>query len=558
MARKSRYETTAEIAGATVWNAAGYGRLSVEDRGEADSLINQELMLRQHIERSPDMKLSRVFSDNGLTGTNFARPGFEALMDAVRRGTVNCIVVKDLSRFGRDYIEAGNFIETVFPSLGVRFVSINDGYDSNDPLCWDDGMSIALRNIVNAAYVKDISMKLRSAYDAKRSRGDFIGPKAPYGYTRLTEKKSQLVIDEEAAAVVREIFKLRIEGASLWEIALKLDAAGVPAPSHYAYIKGYRNDKRFAEPSLWNYSVILKILSNKVYIGHLELGKKKTVRMGVRVKQPKENWIFNKDMHDPIVSQADFDAVAEIALKQKQYREMMPKADRPPTPENIFAGIIFCGVCGRAFNRKSLTGMGRKQTLYYLCLSCQHHGISSKGKSFNSDELKSVVHQVILAQIKACADKAAVAERIRLSDPVIRRLAELHDELDKSQKRISFLEANEGRLLSDHYDGLLSKEEYQHVSKKRNDEKLARIAKCAELLTEMEQYTPGYWQSKKHVDVIEWFNNQPELTRDMLEALVERIEIDEGKKVTIRYKYQDEFAALEQFVDMNEGVIDAV
>jgi len=555
MARKSKYAQSTETKSETpIWVAAGYGRLSGEDRGEADSLANQELMLRRYIEQAPDMKFFDIYSDNGLTGTNFERPAFEALMETIRRGKVNCIVVKDLSRFGRDYIEAGNFIETVFPSLGVRFISINDSFDSNDPLCWSDGMSIALKNIINAAYAKDISVKMRSAYDAKRRRGDFTGSKTPFGYTRLPEKKSQLVIDEEAASVVRDIFRWRIEGASLKEIAAKLDAAGVPNPSHYAYLKGHKNDSRYAKPTPWYGSVAGDILGNVAYIGHLELGKRIAVSMGNNVTQPEENWIFTQNTHEPIISQADFDIVAEITRKAKENRrEGLQKRERPEMPDNIFKGLAYCGVCGHTFNRNSRIGKDGERKLFYQCLTCQDRGNGGAGKPMTLDKFKAIVYESIMAQIRFCADKHAIAESIRLSDPVTSRLENAQNEIDKAKKRIAYIEASAERLLSDHYDGLLSKDEYQTISKKRADERIALSAKLETLLSSIEQYQPEYWNRKNRVDVFEQLQNQAELTRDMLDELVERIEVDGNMNVTIVFRYEDEFAAMEQFINENGG-----
>ena len=511
-------------------------------------------MLRRHIERSQDMTLHSVFSDNGMTGTNFERPGFDAMMDAIRRGEANCIVVKDLSRFSRDYIEAGNFIETVFPSLGIRFVSIGDNFDSNDPLCWSDGMSIALKNIINAAYAKDISVKMRTAYDAKRRRGDFTGAKTPFGFTRLPDKKSQLVVDEEAAAIVREIFRWRIEGISLQAIAARLDASGIPNPSHYAFLKGQRNDRRYASPVPWDGSVVANILSNVAYIGHLELGKRVAVSMGNNVRQPVENWVFTHNTHEPIVSQGDFDAVAEIRRNAvERRREAMQKKTPPAMPDNLFKGLIFCKACGHTFNRDSKIRKSGGRSIFYLCLTCQKRGNGVKGRKIMLDSLTGIVYETIMAQVLVCADRHAIAESIRLSDPITRRVEGAYAEIGKARNRIAFIEGNAERLLSDHYDGLLSREDYQLVSKRRGDERRELSERLELLLAGVEQYTPEYWNSRKYVDALEWFKGQKGLTREMLDAFVERIEVDENTNVAIRYAFQDEFAALEQFVNENGG-----
>ena len=557
MARKSRYsETCTATTEINSWNSAGYGRLSVEDTGEAESLVNQELMLRLFIEKAPDMKLSRIYSDNGLTGTNFARPGFEALMDAIRRGEINCVVVKDLSRFGRDYIEAGNFIETVFPSLGVRFISINDNFDSADPQCWADGMSIALKNIINAAYAKDISMKLRTAYDAKRRRGDYTGSLPPFGYRRLPDNKRQLIIDEEAAEIVRDIFRWRIEGATLKEIAARLDEADIPNPTHYAYLKGVKNDKRFAVCKPWEGTTVGYILGNIAYIGHLLLGKKIAVSMGNRVQQPEENWVTSYNTHEPIISQADFDIVAEINRQStERRRDLLKKCDNPPLPDNIFKGYVYCGVCGYTFNRVTSMDKNNERTIHYTCLTCQKRGKSGRGKWITIERLESAIIESIRSQIQVFADCHALAESLCKSNPVSNRLKNDQAIIDQSRKRIAFIENNKDRLLSDHYDGLLSKEDYQRISIQREDERLALAKTLETLVSEMEQYTPEYWDSQKYVYMFEQVRNLSELTSDTMEAFVERIEVDENMNVNIKLRYQDEFAALHCFVNENGGVV---
>jgi len=198
--RKVRLDAPVPVVNPIVYKTAVYARLSIEDtRNDDTNLIeNQILMVKNYIENHSELTLCNVFSDNGMTGTNFNRSGFENLMQEVRCGKINCIVVKDLSRFGRDYIEAGNFLEVIFPRLGIRFISITDNYDSFDARCQGEGMYIALKNIINASYAKDISLKVRSAYKAKREKGEPIIQWAPFGYLKSPENKHQLIIDNEA------------------------------------------------------------------------------------------------------------------------------------------------------------------------------------------------------------------------------------------------------------------------------------------------------------------------------------------------------------------------
>jgi DNA invertase Pin-like site-specific DNA recombinase len=273
VSRKNIENTHVEsIKTKALFNAAVYARLSSEDR-EALSLDNQILLIKDYIEQQPDLSLCGVFSDNGLTGTNFERPGFDDLMENIRRGKVNCIVVKDLSRFGRDYIEVGNFIEVIFPRLGVRFISIGDNYDNHDPRCQGDGMYIALKNMINAFYAKDISVKICSAYAVKREKGEFTGKCPPFGYVKSPGNRNVLVIDSEAAEIVRLIFKFNLEGMNVHMIGRELTRIGIPNPGHYRYIKGIYKEERYKNPQHWDTTVVKDILESVVYLGHLAVGK---------------------------------------------------------------------------------------------------------------------------------------------------------------------------------------------------------------------------------------------------------------------------------------------
>jgi DNA invertase Pin-like site-specific DNA recombinase len=552
MARKSRYAEKEAAVNAVppALNAAGYVRLSNEDI-ETESIENQELMVRKYIERSPDMSLTAVFSDNGLTGTDFHRPGFEALMDAIRGGKVNCVVVKDLSRFGRDYIETGNYIETIFPQMGIRFISIGDDFDSADPRCREDGMSVALKNIINAAYVKDLAVKMRTAWDAKMRRGDYTGAHPPFGYMRLPGDKTKLVIDEEAAEYVRMMYRWRTEGATLKEIAGRLDGLGVPNPAHYAYLKGRRNDRRFAEPKPWEPAAINDILENCVYIGNLVQGKHKDI-LHKRYKQPKEDWVYNYGTHEPIVSRDDFDKAAAIRQSGTERRkELWAKRTGPELPENIFKGLLFCGECGYSFNRSTYAKKDGTRKIFYTCLTCQKRGASQKNRWMAYDDLYRVVFESIMAQVRVCADHHAIAERLRQSDPALRQTEARRKEAGDLCKRISAIENRKERLLCDLYDGILSRSDYEMISRQRSDELTALSARLAAVTAEQEPYQPSFWDRNLCVSAFERFQDPKELTREMLETLVERIEVGKDLSVRITFRYRDEFAALAQFLKQN-------
>jgi len=465
--------------------------------------------------------------------------------------------VKDLSRFGRDYIEAGNYLETIFPRLGIRFISINDKYDSFDPRCQGDGITVALKNMINAYYAKDISTKMRVSYDARHRKGEFISAFTPFGYIRSPESKSKLIIDPEAAEIVRQIFRWRIEGALLREIADRLNQAGVPNPAHYSYLKGLRHDERFAEPIPWETSAIPQILGNIAYAGHMALGKQKNVQMNKKSRQPKENWYFTYNTHEPIVSQEDFDTVAKMTGERAKLRqEIFKKRQGPPLPENLFKGIIYCKVCGHTFSRTARLSNDRAtRNIYYGCLHCRNHGLSNgKHRWIGYEDLKSVVYNIIMPYIQACVDERNLAEKRRLSDPITRMRHDKEKEIQNIKQRIVSIDSREERLLCDYYDGVLSKADYQLISAQRDTERLELAIRLEKLLHTREEYQPGFWDKNPCVNAFTQFYEARELTRDMLERLVERIDVTDSLGVEILFRFRDEFAALKNFNIGNEGV----
>ena len=270
---------------ARIYKAAGYIRLSVEDGGKpgADTLEGQKALIRGFISQQPDMELVGLFCDNGKTGTDFARPQFEQMMELVRRGKADCLVVKDLSRFGRNYKETGNYLERIFPFLGVRFVAINDAFDTLSAERTQEGYIVPLKNLINEVYSKDISRKSGTALQTKQLSGDFIGAWAPYGYDKDPANKNHLIVNEKTAPVVRQIFRWRAEGVSVVQIGRRLNEAGIPSPSAYLYETGAVKTEKYKNAP-WYTTTVKSILSRPVYLGHMVQGRKRQSFYGDAVR----------------------------------------------------------------------------------------------------------------------------------------------------------------------------------------------------------------------------------------------------------------------------------
>ena len=259
------------------WMAADYTRLSKEDgdKEESDSINNQKALIQHYTENRPELCLVKHYSDDGYTGVNFNRPGFQKMLEGIKDGQINCIIVKDLSRFGRNYIEVGRYIERIFPALGIRFIAINDNYDSLYNNSSSDQLLLPFKNLINDAYSRDISVKVRSNLDVKRRQGDFVSPSVPYGYKRLETDKNKLAIDEPAANIVRLIFAKRIEGQSNLQIAALLNQMKVPTPIRYKQENGSHAKTAFQVYSTpkWYGTTVRRILENEIYTGTLVQGK---------------------------------------------------------------------------------------------------------------------------------------------------------------------------------------------------------------------------------------------------------------------------------------------
>ena len=269
-------ELTPATSTARVYKAAGYVRLSVEDGGKpgADTLEGQKALIGGYIAEQADMQLVGLFCDNGRSGTDFARPQFEKLMDLVRKGQIDCIVVKDLSRFGRNYKETGNYLERIFPFLGVRFIAINDNFDTLTAERTQDGYIVPLKNLINEVYSKDISRKSGSALETKQLKGEFIGAWAPYGYSKDPENKNHLIVNPDTAPIVRQIFAWRKERISVVQIGRRLNDAGIPSPSAYLYLTGAVKTEKYKDV-LWHTQIIKSLLAHPVSLGHMVQGRKK-------------------------------------------------------------------------------------------------------------------------------------------------------------------------------------------------------------------------------------------------------------------------------------------
>lgn len=308
---ESHFQDKARVS---TYNTAVYARLSIEDNGcSSDSIKNQIEMIKKYIAEKQDLTLHSVFYDNGMTGTNFDRPGFVAMLEEIKKGNINCVAVKDLSRFGRNYIEAGNYLEKIFPFLGVRFISINDSYDSIS-VTSNEELTLSLKNICHHIYAKDISRKICTVFDAKKKQGLFLGRFAPYGYKKSDNNRYKLEIEEETAGTVRDIFKMRLEGISAAKIARFLNDQGTASYSKLLFERGFIKGTKGEPLSHWSSGSVLGILKNPVYCGCMVERKSDSAyyKGGQKIEIPKSEWNYIENTQEAIIDKVTFEKVQKL------------------------------------------------------------------------------------------------------------------------------------------------------------------------------------------------------------------------------------------------------
>lgn len=536
------------VATERVYHVAAYVRLSVEDNnrsGNQDSIAMQQYMLEKYIEGQPDMVLRGVFSDNGESGADFVRPGFEAMMDRVRKREIDCIVVKDLSRFGRNYVETGYYLEKIFPYLGVRFVAVNDHYDTEKR---NEGseLILPLKNLVNDLYAKDISRKTCSSLLTKQKNGEFIGTFPPYGYLKSPSDKHKLVADPEVAGVVREIFQWRLEGLGSNRIARRLNDRGIPSPSMYHYQRGLRKRKPEGAAAIWQEQGIRRMTANPVYAGNMAQGKtRKALCDGIpRGKVSRGDWIMVKGTHEPLVSQEIFDQVRKAA------EERSPKGcslhGKCGTTENIFKGLVICADCGTKMKRiKDVYPSGKVRYTFRCRIYAENLG--GRGctmKYVGEAELKEAVLHALRMQTDSALDLEKTLEHLRGQEGFRKKCRELSESIGKIRKREKRNIALRSTLFESYCDHTLSEPEYLSMKAEYDREAKELAEELEQLEGEKKKYTCDLTPQNEWIVSLKRYQNEKVVTRKMAEELIKHIRVSGYNTVSITWNFQDEFERL--------------
>ncbi|CAK7024531.1 MAG: hypothetical protein EUB_02277 [Eubacterium sp.] len=521
-----------------------YIRLSLadEDTGygnktESDSISNQRMLINRFLDDSPMLaKCPRFeFADDGYTGTNFQRPQFTAMMEKVRSGEINLICVKDFSRFSRDYIETGNYLECTFPFLGVRFISINDGYDSDDYKGTTGGLEVVMRSIIYAAYSKDLSVKTTTAKIQMMKKGKYVGGYAPYGYILHPTIRNKLKRDPEAAEVVRRIFDEALTGRNTSKIARGLNDDGILTPGQYFRSK-HPDKKKFSRMSdkvSWTTAMVYKVLTSYVYTGATVGHKRKSCGVGSHktVAQDHEDWIIVDGMHEAIVSKEEFE------LAQAVIRGGVKKPQRT-MKEYPLKGLVCCGNCKRTMTRRTL----KDGTVFYQCGHSTHDRDTEcrVGERFLETPIEEAVYNAISLHL-SLIEKKAVQNR-EVGDLRKAAIQECADNIRSLQKQAEQLKSLKLRLYEKYAAGTISREEYIK-QKSEADVKLAENDKAIQCGHErMQQLDSEQSCSDKRLDAVSReIKVNGLLTYELAHAFVEAIYVHDHDGIEIAWKFKDIF-----------------
>lgn len=557
MARKSRNSQTPLITNTQnkIYKVAIYLRLSVEDKrdNELHSIGNQQKICMKYINNNDDLVLVREFVDNGFSGINFNRNAFSEMLEAIDRGEIDCIIVKDISRFGRNHLEIGKYIDYVFPEKNVRFISINDNYDTFNKMGGSEELLIRFKNIINENYVNDYSTKIKSTIDSKMKKGEFLPSltSMPYGYLKDVKNNTYL-IDEETKNVIINIFELRSQGKSFNYIAKCLNEYGIPSPGKLRFLKGYTKDKRF-ENAIWLRSTLRSMLSNQTYIGHRVHGKvQKNSLKDKKVRKNSDEWTIIENAHPPIITQELFDAVQIVNNNEKLKLENHNVCDdvgfecRP-----LFQNKLYCGDCGsKMLAQKAVLRKNSKAPNYvfYRCSEFVKMDKKICSKHYIQGKKILIILENLLKNNFLISNKIENILKLFESTKTPNKnfdLINIENELFKNEE-------TRLQLGADYINGILDKDEYLYI-KKKYLEKFDDLTNQKEIILNTDlQRDEVIYTANTMLDSLLQFNNTKEIDRKIIDVLVDKINIYEDDRIEIVFTFDNLFSDVNQILFKSE------
>lgn len=534
------------------FKVAIYLRLSKEDddlscssgvKSESNSISNQRKLIYDFLKSHTELELYDEYKDDGKSGSNFDRAEFQRMMKDIEAGKVNCVIVKDQSRFGRDYIDVGKYKEKIFPKLGVRFITINEGYDSLSATSSDD-LAFTINSFVYDFYIRDISTKIRTNLTAKKQNGEYAGAFVAYGYVKDSNDKSKLVVDQFAADVVRDIFRWKIEGLSPQNIAVRLNELGIPSPAEYKKLSGsnYKTSFQTSSKAVWSHVSVRRILKNEIYLGVMIQGKRTTPNYKTKtvVTKAESEWLRVEGTHEAIISARDFELVQELLRDDTHCR-----AGDVTVP--VYAGRIYCGDCGAAAVRKTVSYAGRRY-VYYVCNANKRDKTVCNRHSIREDVLDRVIYQTVRHQIDLLLDVDKALRQFENLSWEKHKLKQLDASIEIQEEVVRKNNTLRLGIYEDLRAGLLDRSEYESLKKELAERIAEATAAIEKLNKEKREILDGVSKQQSWIEQFRQYENVTELTRPMVIHLIERINIFEDSHIEIVFRHRNQIKEILRFI----------
>ncbi|NCB92439.1 MAG: recombinase [Clostridia bacterium] len=524
-----------------IYRAGSYRRLSQDDgNGEvSNSIVNQTELIQDFEKSHSDIHIVAEYDDDGYSGTNFDRPAFKRMLEDVKAGKINCIIVKDLSRLGRNYIEVGKYVERIFPFMGVRFISINDHYDSAGPKNESDTLMLPFKNLMNDSYCRDISVKIRSHLEVRRKKGKYISAFAVYGYKKSEKDHNQLVVDEYAADVVKLIFQMKLWGKSQSAISDYLDENGILSPMEYKKSKGEKFTCCFKVHNVatWSPKAVQRILTNEIYLGITIQGKteRPNYKVKTQIEKKPEDWIRVENTHEAIISYHEFWTIQELL---KRDTRMAPQQDNV----YLFSGFLYCGDCKNTMVRKLVPSGGRKYS-YYVCFTnkagngCSTHCISEK-------KLTENVFRAVTRQIASVCHVSEILSYIDKLPENQRTVFNYDAQIEQLREEIIKYKTMKMKLYEDLTEGIIDQDEYREYRSSFMERIEMKEKALAHIEMERTSAIEGAQDCNPWLQYFMEYENAKELNRQMVVTLIHKVFVYDNGSLEVVFRYKDEMDAL--------------
>ncbi len=524
-------------------------RLSREDERkiESDTVENQIEFLKDYIGRDPSLVLVDEYVDRHVTGTKFDRPEFNRMISDIRGSRINCVVVKDLSRLGRNYLEAGDYIEKIFPFFGVRFIAVTDNYDSLTSNPTEDGLVVPLKNLINEAYAKDISKKIYTSFENQFRQGVFFATTAAYGYKKDPDDPHMVLVDEDVRDIVIRIFTEYVGGKSMAQIARDLNMDEIPAPSVYWQQKDVIHVDKYT--NLWDGKQIRNILQNPIYTGDVRIGKTQKCYFKGITRAKERDGYYVENHHEAIIDHETFDRAQELRnAKRKEYFSVQGKNDeiRNRKPD-FLQGYLYCGHCGNKMNMyrktmKLVNGVGHYST--YVCRRSATYGPDDPPKNVKAEDLEEIVLKLIQTHIAVYVDTRDWLRALNRNSVVKGKKAELEFRLSELEKRKNKVNELIRNTYEDFSDGVISEDEYLEMKSGYVEEVETLVADMAEIKGVIETYSTTYAGGEAVEDAFSKYIGIKELSRESVETFIKKITCYSKERFEVAYTFSDELQKL--------------